>query len=270
MKSRVSSNGDAYSYKKINYLKIGIGGRTLKLHYRLEPADYKDSPIPVEDDSAKKLFADIPLVFRVKSNLGLKRAKQLLGDTMLKAGLQKLSPEELAKLQEEEEPKEKVEKPKPEPKKVVIEKKPEPKPEPVKEEPEAEEGGDGFPNIKTRTFYEKLLRVRNETRHAYKEIKDYGIEKYALVSRVSTTADSLSYKRKTYVKLQIAGKTLKIHYRLDPKAYADSKIPVEDDSSKKAFEDLPLCFRVKSELAMKRAMKLIDDAMAAAGIEKSK
>ncbi|MBO4856002.1 MAG: hypothetical protein J5511_01330 [Bacilli bacterium] len=270
LKSRVSSNGDAYSYKKINYLKIGIGGRTLKLHYRLEPADYKDSPIPVEDDSAKKLFADIPLVFRVKSNLGLKRAKQLLGDTMLKAGLQKLSPEELAKLQEEEEPKEKVEKPKPEPKKVVIEKKPEPKPEPVKEEPEAEEGGDGFPNIKTRTFYEKLLRVRNETRHAYKEIKDYGIEKYALVSRVSTTADSLSYKRKTYVKLQIAGKTLKIHYRLDPKAYADSKIPVEDDSSKKAFEDLPLCFRVKSELAMKRAMKLIDDAMAAAGIEKSK
>ena len=273
LKSRVSSNGDAYSYKKINYLKIGIGGRTLKLHYRLEPADYKDSPIPVEDDSAKKLFVDIPLVFRVKSNLGLKRAKQLLGDTMLKAGLQKLSPEELAKLQEEEQPKEKVEKPKREPKKVVIEKKPEPQPEPkpvVEEEPEAEEGDGGFPNIKTRTFYEKLLRVRNETRHAYKEIKDYGIEKYALVSRVSTTADSLSYKRKTYVKLQISGKTLKIHYRLDPKAYADSKIPVEDDSSKKAFEDLPLCFRVKSELAMKRAMKLIDDAMAAAGIEKSK
>lgn len=273
LKSRISSNGDAYSFKKINYLKIGIGGRTLKLHYRLEPADYKDSPIPVEDDSAKKLFADIPLVFRVKSNLALKRAKQLLGDAMLKAGLQKLSPEELAKLQEEEEPKEKVEKPKPEPKKVVIEKKPEPKPEPVvvNKEPEDEDEDEaGFPDIKKRTFYEKLLRVRNETRHAYKEIKDYGVEKYNLISRVSTTADSLSYKRKVYVKLQIAGKTLKIHYRLDPKAYANSKIPVEDDSAKKAFADLPLCFRVKSELAMKRAMKLIDDAMAAAGIEKSK
>ena len=114
------------------------------------------------------------------------------------------------------------------------------------------------------------MRSRNETRHAYKEIKDYGVEEYGLVSRVSMSADSLTFKRKTFVKLQIFGKTLKIHYRLDPKQYADSKIPVEDDSSKRVYEELPLSFKVKSDLAMKRAKKLIDDAMKAAGIERKK
>ena len=285
LKSRVSNNGDAFSYKRINYLKIGISGRTLKLHYRLNPKDYAESPIPVEDDSSKTLYVDIPLAFRVKSKLAVKRAKHLLGDAMKQLGLKKMTPEELAKLEGEEEPKkepEKKEEPKPEPKPQPKPKKVEKKPEPVKEEKpvivvqdvedeeDEEENEKGFPNLQKRTFYEKLLRVRNETRHAYKEIKDYGVETYGLTSRVGATGDSLSFKRKNYVKLQIFGKTLKVRYRLNPKDYAESKIPVDDDSDKKIYEDLPLSFKVRSDLAMKRAKKLIDDAMKAAGIAKKK
>lgn len=283
LKSRVSSSGDAFSNKRINYLKIGISGRTLKLHYRLDPKDYEESPIPVEDDSSKSLYVDIPLAFRVKSKLAVKRAKHLLADAMKKAGIKKLSYEELEKLfgkkeEKKEEPKEEMKK-QPAPKKA-----PQPKPEPKKEEKpvivvekqveededEEEEEKAGFPNIQKRTFYEKLLRVRNETRHAYKEIKEYGVNTYGLTSRVGATGDALSFKRKNYVKLQIFGKTLKVRYRLNPKDYAESKIPVDDDSEKKIYEDLPLSFKVKSDLAMKRAKKLIDDAMKAAGIEKVK
>ncbi len=282
LKSRVSSSGDAFSSKRINYLKIGISGRTLKLHYRLDPKDYEESPIPVEDDSAKSLYVDIPLAFRVKSKLAVKRAKHLLADAMKKAGIKKLSQEELAKLfgekeEKKEEPKE-APKAKPAPKKV--EKKPEePKKEekpvivvekPEEDEDEEEDDNSGFPNITKRTFYEKLLRVRNETRHAYKEIKEYGVNTYGLTSRVGASGDALSFKRKNFVKLQIFGKTLKVRYRLNPKDYAESKIPVEDDSDKKIYEDLPLSFKVRSDLAMKRAKKLIDDAMKAAGISKVK
>lgn len=276
LKSRVSSSGDTFSSKRIGYLKIGITGRTLKLHYRLDPKDYAESPIPVEDDSEKKLYVDIPLAFRVKSNLAVKRAKKLLADAMSAAGIEKVSvveeTEENKKIvvQKSDEPEKKVEVKQPQP--VVVEKpKEQPQPvEEVEEEDEVELDEKGFPVIKKRTFYEKLLRSRNETRHAYKEIKDYGVETYGLTSRVSAQADSLSYKRKNYVKLQIFGKTLKIHYRLDPKAYAESPIPVEDDSSKVVYEELPLAFKVKSDLAMRRAKKLIDDAMKAAGIEKLK
>ena len=202
---------------------------------------------------------------------------------MKKAGIKKLSHEELEKLFGKKE--EKKEEPKEEPKKQPAPKKaPQPKPEPKKEEKpvivvekqaeedqyEEEEEKAGFPNIQKRTFYEKLLRVRNETRHAYKEIKEYGVNTYGLTSRVGATGDALSFKRKNYVKLQIFGKTLKVRYRLNPKDYAESKIPVDDDSDKKIYEDLPLSFKVKSDLAMKRAKKLIDDAMKAAGIEKVK
>ena len=167
---------------------------------------------------------------------------------------------DLTKDEEEEEKEEKPSKEEPEPIPVVV----------LDEDEEEAKEKAGFPDIQKRTFYEKLMRSRNETRHAYKEIKDYGVEEYGLVSRVSKSADSVTFKRKTFVKLQIFGKTLKIHYRLDPKQYADSKIPVEDDSSKKVYEELPLSFKVKSDLAMKRAKKLIDDAMKAAGIERKK
>ena len=200
---------------------------------------------------------------------------------MKKAGIKKLSHEELEKLFGKKEEKKEEAKPAPEKKPVPkkVEKKPE---EPKKEEKpviiveEQEEDEDeeeekaGFPNIQKRTFYEKLLRVRNETRHAYKEIKEYGVNTYGLTSRVGASGDALSFKRKNFVKLQIFGKTLKVRYRLDPKAYAESKIPVDDDSDKKIYEDLPLSFKVKSDLAMRRAKKLIDDAMKAAGISKVK
>lgn len=168
----------------------------------------------------------------------------------------------------EEEKEEKEIEPQPEP--VLEEKEPEPVEEVEEEEEEVKLDENGFPNIVKRTFYEKLMRSRNETRHAYKEIKDYGVETYGLTSRVSSNADSLSYKRKNYVKLQIFGKTLKIHYRLDPKEYSESPIPVEDDSNKAIYTELPLAFKVKSDLAMRRAKKLIDEAMKQAGIEKIK
>ena len=278
LKSRVSSSGDAFSSKRINYLKIGITGRTLKLHYRLDPKDYEESPIPVEDDSAKSLYVDIPLAFRVKSKLAVKRAKHLLADAMEKAGIKKLSHEELAKLFGEEKKEEPKEAPKAKPVPKKVEKKPEESKKEEKpvivveksEEDEDEDDSSGFPNITKRTFYEKLLRVRNETRHAYKEIKEYGVNTYGLTSRVGASGDALSFKRKNFVKLQIFGKTLKVRYRLNPKDYAESKIPVEDDSDKKIYEDLPLSFKVKSDLAMRRAKKLIDDAMKAAGISKVK
>jgi hypothetical protein len=87
VKSRVSHQGDMFRLHKEEYVKISIAGKSLKLHMALNPEDYKDSPIPVDDASDKKIYQNIPLVFKVKSELSLKRAKKLIDDLMVKKGL---------------------------------------------------------------------------------------------------------------------------------------------------------------------------------------
>jgi hypothetical protein len=87
VKSRISNAGDIFRLHKEEYVKITIAGKGLKLYMALNPEDYKDGPIPVDDASDKKMYKDIPLVFKVKSELSLKRAKKLIDDLMMKKGL---------------------------------------------------------------------------------------------------------------------------------------------------------------------------------------
>ena len=66
-----------------------MAGKGLKLYFALNPDDYANSPIPVKNAGVKNLYKDIPLVFKVKSGLSVKRAKQLIADVCTKDGLEK-------------------------------------------------------------------------------------------------------------------------------------------------------------------------------------
>jgi hypothetical protein len=87
VKSRVSNVGDMFRLRKEEYVKIVTAGKGLKLYFALNPKDYENSTIPVDDASDKKIYANIPLVFKVKSDLSVKRAKMLIDDLMNKKGL---------------------------------------------------------------------------------------------------------------------------------------------------------------------------------------
>ena len=87
VKSRVSNVGDMFRLHKEEYVKIVTAGKGLKLYLALNPKDYENSTIPVDDASDKKIYANIPLVFKVKSDLSVKRAKVLIDDLMNKKGL---------------------------------------------------------------------------------------------------------------------------------------------------------------------------------------
>ena len=93
LKNRVSNSGDTFRLHKNTYAKITLGGSQLKVYFALNPADYANSAIPVGDASGKEIYKDIPLVFRVKSNLSLRRARDLVNDTMNKAGIAKVAEE---------------------------------------------------------------------------------------------------------------------------------------------------------------------------------
>ena len=86
--SRVSNSGDTFRLHRVTYIKITIAGLSLKLYFALNPDDYKDSTLPVQNAGHKGIYAEIPLVFKVKSGLSMRRCKQLIQDVMDKNGLE--------------------------------------------------------------------------------------------------------------------------------------------------------------------------------------
>lgn len=150
----------------------------------------------------------------------------------------------------------------------------------VSEEPEEEEksieivssngtSDDPFASLSKRRrakFETRLKKADPELRAQYYELRDY-IRSYGVKDRMSIPGITFSLHRERYVFITIAGKKLKLYYALNPEDYANSTIPVVKNESKK-FEDLPLEFKVKSGLSLKRAKSLVDDVMSAKGVVK--
>lgn len=110
--------------------------------------------------------------------------------------------------------------------------------------------------------FEKRIHAADEDmkRH-FNELKS-DILAYGVKSRLSNSGDTFRLHTKTYVKITIAGKSLKLYFALDPKDYEDSKMPLADAGHKGIYKEIPLVFKVKSELSLRRAKQLIADAMA--------
>ena len=89
LKSRVSIAGDTFRLHTKTYIMLVVAGKSLKLYFALDPKDYKDSKMPLGDASKKVLHKDTPLVFKVKSDLSVRRCKQLIADCCAKDGLDK-------------------------------------------------------------------------------------------------------------------------------------------------------------------------------------
>ncbi len=84
---RISKSNESFRFKKELYCKITVQGKTLKVFLALNPEEYAHTKIPVTDMSHKHAYAEVPCLIKVRSNLSLKRAKQLIDDMMAKKGL---------------------------------------------------------------------------------------------------------------------------------------------------------------------------------------
>ena len=155
-----------------------------------------------------------------------------------------------------------VEEPKaPEYKIVTPKKKEKPAPAPVIEEAPVEKN-----KIIRIPFQERMLNADDEMKKNYNELKNE-ILSYGVNSRVSNSGDAFRLHRKTYVKITIAGLSLKLYFALNPDDYKDSTIPVQDAGHKGIYEEIPLVFKVKSGLSMRRAKELIQTVMDKDGLE---
>ena len=167
-----------------------------------------------------------------------------------------------------EEEAKKAEEPKEEPKKEepkVIE---QPKEEPKVEEPKAEEPAPApapieepvkKPKAEFIPFGVRLAQADPFVRDAYNELKAEVLS-YGIKSRISSTGDTFRLHTKTYVKMVVAGKYLKLYLALNPEDYKDTTYPFEDASRMGAHTDAPFVFKIKSGLSVRRAKVLIGDA----------
>lgn len=146
--------------------------------------------------------------------------------------------------------------------------------EPVAEEPaeeetevEAPEGeNDPFAALRNKrraSFETRLKNADFDLRHKYYDLRDH-IKSYGLSNRLSIPGDSFSAHRKRYVFITINGKHLKVYFAANPDDYKDTPIPVERTETKK-YEDLPLQFKVRSDLSFRRAVKIVDDMLTKEG-----
>ena len=87
LKSRVSLNCDSFRLHTKTYAIIQVVGKSLKINYALDCKDYVDSTIPFSDASKLKLYAETPFTFKVRSNLSIKRAKDLIKSAVLLDGV---------------------------------------------------------------------------------------------------------------------------------------------------------------------------------------
>ena len=86
--NRISIPCDTFSLHRKRYVVITIAGKRLKIYLAADPAKYEGTPIPIEATRLKK-YEDLPTMFKVKSDLSVKRAKAMIDDIMVAEGYER-------------------------------------------------------------------------------------------------------------------------------------------------------------------------------------
>lgn len=143
-------------------------------------------------------------------------------------------------------------------------------PEPVEEV--AEEPKEDLVMRVDRSFTAKLKQSDNEVKDRYGMIKNALLSYKKFKSTVSWNADRFNCGRATIAKMNIRGKTLCVYFALDPKdpAFKQTIYNQKDMSEQKAYAQTPFMMKIKSDLAAKRAVRLVETLAEQNGVAKKK
>ncbi len=113
------------------------------------------------------------------------------------------------------------------------------------------------PKYVNKSFAQKMLAADEVLQDRYDELKNYALRYKKLKARISKKFDSFNKGRLQFIKLSVAGKTLKLYLNMDI-ASTDPKFHCKDVSDKKTYVATPVLLRIKSGRAVKYAKILID------------
>ena len=118
------------------------------------------------------------------------------------------------------------------------------------------------------TFAQKMMKADELLQDRYDELKNYALRFKKLKSRLSKKFDSINQGRLHFVKLSVAGKTLKLYLNMDIST-TDPKFHCKDMRDKKTYETVPVLLRIKSGRAVKYAKILIDQCAEVHGLKEN-
>lgn len=87
--ARISKKGDTFRKGRALVAKLTLSGKTIKLYYKLNVADYEESKFHQKFAGDKKTYAEVPMCVKVKSERGLKNAILLIAELMKKEDVAK-------------------------------------------------------------------------------------------------------------------------------------------------------------------------------------
>lgn len=89
IRSKISTNFDSFRSKRVNLAKISMGGKTLKLFLALDPEAFDEKRYRQTDMSSRISYEEVPFMVKIKSELAIRRAKELIASLMEKYDIAK-------------------------------------------------------------------------------------------------------------------------------------------------------------------------------------
>lgn len=110
-------------------------------------------------------------------------------------------------------------------------------------------------------LYTKILNAEQKFQDYYNEIRNKFKSYRGVNARISKKCDSFRKGRELIAKLTFTGKTMKLYLKLNPANYNEKVYFQKDASDKKAYSEVPMFVKIRSDRAFKNAIKLIEELM---------
>ena len=228
-RSKLSFSCDTITAGRNKLVKFAMRGKTLVMFTALDFATYENTKYRPKYKGDVKKYKDTPTMVKIKSDRGLKFAKELID--ILCEGMKKRTPEELAKILE-----------------VAV----------TIDEPKTPfMTGDYV----SKSFTAKVCQSDVDVKEFYTELKAYVLSYKKVRSNVSWNYDNVHLGRNSIIKFAMRGKTLVMFTSLDFKAYENTKYHPRFMGDVKKYEDTPTMVKIKSTRAVKFAKELIDEIL---------
>ncbi len=121
-----------------------------------------------------------------------------------------------------------------------------------------------------RSFTAKIRQSDEKVKGYYSDLKNALTSYKRLNSNVSWHADRFNVGRETVAKINICGKTLCLYLALDPNdpEFKTTVYHQKDVSGQKAYETTPFMIKIKSDAAVKKAVRLVEALAEKLAVEK--
>ncbi len=142
------------------------------------------------------------------------------------------------------------------------------KPEPEIKIADIDDASDDLDVAKRVPFKDKILASEQKVQDYYNELENTFRSYRKINPRVSIKCLSIRLGRDLVAKLTIRGRTLKLHLALDVKDFDENVYFQKDMSDVREYVEVPFAVKVRSDRALKNAIKLIDALAQKHGIER--